>query len=65
MSDSQTEMTHKEARERLIEAVDAIYDVQENYDHLSDEGVEMLSDAKSSIAAVHFHADEGEVVFDL
>lgn len=64
-AEESVELSHEEARERLLDAVDAIYDVQEGYEGLTPEGDEMLRDAKSSIAAVHFHADENEVRFDL
>ncbi|MFC6720960.1 hypothetical protein ACFQGT_00225 [Natrialbaceae archaeon GCM10025810] len=65
MSSEEESLTHEEARERLMDAVDAIYDVQSGYDGLTEEGQEMLEDAKCGIASVHFHADEKEIVFDL
>lgn len=64
MSEEET-LSHADARERLMDAVDAIYDVQEYYGDLTDEEQEMLKDFKSSTAAVHFHTGDGEVVFDL
>lgn len=64
MAEHESELSHEEAREKLKDAVDAIYAVQVGYD-LTEEEEAMLGDAKSSIAAVHFHSDDQEVVFDL
>lgn len=63
--ESEKEVNQEEAEENLKDAVDAIAQVQNHYDDLTDEQEAMLGDAKSSIAAVHFNLGDKEVRFDL
>lgn len=61
---SQTAISQEEAEDLLMDAVDNLAQVQENYDALTEDQQEMLKDSKSGIAAVYTHLD-GPVVFDL
>lgn len=60
---TKSDMDQETAEEKLLCAVDDIADVQNEYGELTEEDVEFLRDAKSSIAAVYSHLD-GPIAFD-